>query len=136
MTTADELIEQGRTARAERRLESARQLYRQAAQLLRETNRLRYAHTIRHIADMWQNEANLAEAKPLYEEALEIYRSDLNTKVLDLANTVRPYALLQEAIGDGDFARDLWREAMSLYRSLRIEDGVRECEAHSGRLQI
>jgi tetratricopeptide (TPR) repeat protein len=130
MASAEQLIEQGRKARTERRLEDARRLYGEAAQLLRESDRLRYAHSIRHIADMFQDEANLADARPLYLEALEIYRSDLNTRLLDLANTVRPYALLTEAAGEKDTARELWQEAMCLYRSLRIEAGVKECEAH------
>lgn len=135
MTAADELIAQGRRARAEHRLDEARQLYGQAAQLLKPSDPLRYAHAIRHIADMFQHEANLAEAKPLYEEALEIYHSDLHTKVLDLANAIRPLALLQERLGEKERARELWREAKSLYSSLRIEDGIRECEKHLANLE-
>jgi tetratricopeptide (TPR) repeat protein len=134
MASLDELIEQGRKARAERRFAEARELYGQAAEVLRENHRQRYAHTIRHIADIFQDEANLAEAQPLYEEALEIYRSDFNTKVLDLANTVRPCALLQESLGARGRARELWQEARILYRSVRVEEGVRECEAHLAEL--
>jgi tetratricopeptide (TPR) repeat protein len=64
-----------------------------AANAYREQNDvLAYAHTIRHIADIYQQEGNSEEAKLLYEEALELYRSNLGTKLLDLANTVRPYA--------------------------------------------
>jgi len=60
---------------------------------------LAYAQSIRHIADIYRQEGDSREAKSLYEEALELYRSDLNTKLLDPANTVRPYALLLEEEG-------------------------------------
>jgi tetratricopeptide (TPR) repeat protein len=93
------------------------------------------AHTIRHIADIYWQEHNTVAAKPLYEEALEIYRSNLDTKLLDLANTVRPYALLLEEQGDSSLALELWEEARSLDRSLRIEPGVSECDRHIHRLQ-
>ena len=114
----------------------AREHYAQGAGLLREQNDvLAYAHAIRHIADIYRNEGNPAQAKPLYEEALELYRSNLETKLLDLANTVRPYALLKEDQGDSEPARALWEEARNLYGSLRIAEGVSECEAHIARLQ-
>jgi tetratricopeptide (TPR) repeat protein len=131
MPNAAELIEDGRKARAEHRLEEARRLYAEAAQTYqREENPLAYAHTIRHIADMFLHEAKYAEAKPLYEEALELYRCNLGTKLLDLANTVRPFALLHEKMGDAETARQFWQEARNLYASLRIEPGVTECEGH------
>ena len=72
--------------------------------------------------------SNLTAAKPLYEEALELYRGNLDTKLLDLANAVRPYALLNEEQGDLEKAKELWEEARNLYASLRIEAGVLECD--------
>jgi tetratricopeptide (TPR) repeat protein len=135
MPTAAESIAEGKRVRAERRLDAARAHYAEAAEIYRqEDNRLAYAHTIRHIADMFLGEAKHAEAKPLYEEALEIYRSSLDTKLLDLANTVRPYALLNEAIGNIDAARQHWQEARNLYASLRLDVGVEECGKHLARL--
>jgi len=135
MPDAAQLIEDGRKARAEHRLEDARRLYAEAAQLYRsDKNPLACAHTIRHVADMFLNESRYAEAEPLYEEALELYRSSLNTKLLDLANTVRPFALLHEKIGNPEAARQLWQEARNLYASLRIEPGVKECDAHIAKL--
>ena len=94
-----------------------------------------YAHTIRHIADIYQQERNPAEAKPLYEEALDLYRHNLDTKLLDLANTVRPYALLNEELGNCDSARALWEEARHLYGSLRLDVGVSECDKHIAQLR-
>jgi tetratricopeptide (TPR) repeat protein len=135
MPTAAESIAKGKQARAEGHLDAARAHYAEAAEIYsREGNRLAYAHTIRHIADMYRIEDKHAEARPLYEEALEIYRSNLDTKLLDLANTVRPYAQLNEAIGNLETARQYWQEARNLYASLRLEAGVTECDAHLAML--
>jgi len=131
MPTASELIAEGKQARAEGDLDTARARYAEAAGIHQSANdKLAYAHTIRHIADMYRIEAKYAEAQPLYEEALEIYRSSLDTKLLDLANTVRPYAQLNEATGNLEVARQYWQEARNLYASLRIEVGVEECDKH------
>lgn len=131
MVAATEAISRGSQARNESNLSLAREYYAEAAKIYREQNDvLAYAHTIRHIADIYRIEAKYAEAQPLYEEALEIYRSNLDTKLLDLANTVRPYAQLNEATGNLETARQYWQEARNLYSSLRIEAGVEECDKH------
>jgi len=136
MPSSVDSISQARQARRDRNLPLARSHYAEAAEIYRGQNdNLAYAHTIRHIADIFVEESNLTESKPLYEEALELYRSNLNTKLLDLANTVRPYALLNEGLGNKDAAMELWQEARNLYRSLRIDQGVAECESHITRLQ-
>ena len=112
MSVATEATSLGRQARNDDNLPVARQYYAKAAKAYREANDLlAYAHTIRHIADIYQPERNPGETKPLYEEALELYRSDLDTKLLELANTVRPYTLLIEEEGDPATARKLWEEA-------------------------
>ncbi len=136
MIAAGEAASRGYRARKGGDLAAAREHYAEAAKLYRQENQvLAYAHTIRHIADIDQQEHNPGTAKPLYEEALEIYRSNLDTKLLDLANTVRPYALLVEEQGDSVLAMKLWEEARSLYGSLRIDQGVSECNNHIGQLQ-
>jgi tetratricopeptide (TPR) repeat protein len=136
LPTAAESIAEGKQARARGHLDAARAHYAEAAEIYRrDDNRLAYAHTIRHIADMYLGEAKHAEARPLYEEALEIYRSSLDTKLLDLANTVRPYALLNEAIGNLEAARQHWQEAGNLYASLRLDVGVEECGKHLAALR-
>ena len=84
---------------------------------------------------MYLRESNFAAARPLYEESLELYRSSLHTKLLDLANTVRPYALLQEREGNLALAREFWHEARNLYGSLRMEAGMSECEGHLAKLE-
>jgi len=136
MMTASEAVTKAATNRKKGKLSDARGHYQDAAKLYREQNdTLAYAHAIRHIADTYQEEKDLVSAKPLYEEALEIYRSNLDTKLLDLANTVRPYALLLEEQGDLGSARELWSEARHLYDSLRIREGVSECNTHLSQLQ-
>jgi tetratricopeptide (TPR) repeat protein len=136
MDAAAEAISQGRQARNDGNFSSARKHYAEAAIAYREANQsLAYAHSIRHIADIYQQERNPNDAKPLYEEALKLYRSNLSTKVIDLANTLRPYALLIEEEGDSASARELWEEARTLYGSLRIDAGVSECDAHLHRLE-
>ena len=136
MASAAEVIAQGRQARNDGNFAAARERYAAAAKIYRDQNdALAYAHTIRHIADLYQQESNLAEAKPLYEESIELYRSNLSTRVLDLANALRPYALLNETQGNLEVARKLWEEARQLYSSVRVEAGVSECEVHIGKLQ-
>ncbi len=135
MVAAAEAISQGRQARNDGDLPAARAHYAEAARIYKDQNdTLAYAHTIRHIADIYQQESNLGEARTLYEESLELYRSNLNTKLLDLANTVRPYALLNKGQGNHDLAKKLWEEAGSLYGSLRLDLGVSECKAHISQL--
>jgi tetratricopeptide (TPR) repeat protein len=120
----------GRQAREEGDFPAARQHYANAARVYREADDLlAYAHTLRHIADVYRQKRNSKDAKPLYEDALELYRSDLNTKLLDLANTVRPYALLLEEEGEAEAARQyLGRGRESLWfapnrrRGLRMPD--------------
>ena len=136
MIPATEPASRAYQARREGKLSLARELYADAARLYREQNNLlAYAHSIRHIADIYQQERNPGPAKPLYEEALEIYRSNLHTKVLDLANTIRPYALLIEDQGNSALAMTLWEEARNLYSSLGLQEGVSECNEHLSHLR-
>jgi tetratricopeptide (TPR) repeat protein len=136
MMTANEAASKGYEARNDGRLAAARAHYADAAELYREQKDvLAYAHTIRHIAGIYQQERSFVQAKPLYEEALGIYRGNLSTKLLDLANTVRPYALLLEQQGDSATALKFWEEARNLYSSLRINEGVMECDRHITHLQ-
>jgi tetratricopeptide (TPR) repeat protein len=131
MRSAAELIVEGRRVRAAGNLDAARALYTEAAaQYRQEGLTLAWAHTVRHVADMWLEESQFEAARPLYEDALKAYRGSLETRILDLANTLRPYALLNEATGKLEAAGELWQEAKSLYASLRVREGVAECDAH------
>jgi len=135
MPSAAELIAEGREARSRGAFAAARCCYAAAAAIYREQNELlAYAHTIRHVADIYQDESNLHDAKPLYEESIELYRSSLSTKILDLANALRPYALLTETQGKLESASKFWDEARQLYSALRLEPGVSECDEHLRKL--
>jgi tetratricopeptide (TPR) repeat protein len=135
MDAAKEAISKGREARKQGQSAAARAHYAEAARIYRDQNELlAYAHTTRHIADIYQEESNPVAATPLYKECLEVYRGNLGTKILDLANAIRPYALLSEGEGNMELARELWEEARQLYNSIRVTPGVAECEAHIGKL--
>jgi tetratricopeptide (TPR) repeat protein len=137
MSAGSDAATKGYRDRTDGKLSSALKHYADAAKLYREQGDvLAYAHTIRHIADIQQQKHKPTAAKPLYEEALEIYRSNLDTKLLDLANTVRPYALLLEEEGNSSLAVTLWEEARNLYSSLRITAAVSECGDHIAHLRV
>ncbi len=101
---------------------AALQHYGEAVSLYREQGDvLPLAHSIRHIADIYQDQAQPEAAEPLYVEALELYRKHEGTPPLDLANAIRGLALLK-----GD--RGLWEEARALYVQAGIAQAVAECD--------
>ena len=135
MDRAQELIDAGRASRKEGRLEEARTLYLGASEVLRTADApLRLAHALRHVADIERHLQSFAAAELNYAEALAIYRSQLDTGVLDLANTLRPYAFLREAAGERELARAMLTEARNLYASLNLQAGVDEAESRLHKL--
>ncbi len=116
MSDADGWIEQGYAARRDGRFSDALACYQKGADLYRqggETHLL--ASALRHIADMHQDAVALDLAAPLYDEALALYRGDPQACSLDLANCIRPMALLAETQGQRELARTRWVEARALY---------------------
>ncbi len=93
-------------------------------------DQLLLAHTIRHLGDVRRHLGLEREAQACYEEALDIYRSEPSANPLDVANTLRPFAILKEKMGDIDGARAFWHEARGLYQSLGIDAGVVESSKH------
>lgn len=97
-------------------IESSLQHYREAVSVCRSIDApLTLAHTIRHVGDILRESRQLEAALPCYVEALEIYRSHPNTGTLDLANTLRGFALLEAALGHNESAIALWQETGALY---------------------
>jgi tetratricopeptide (TPR) repeat protein len=98
--------------------------YRQAVELSRRIgDPLLRAHTVRHVGDILRESSQLEPALPCYEEALAIYRENTQTNLLDLANTLRGFALLDAAQDRNDAAIAKWREAGELYdRVWRLPD--------------
>jgi tetratricopeptide (TPR) repeat protein len=116
------------------KLDAALKCYEQAVVLFRGLDRpLVLAHTVRHLADILRNQARLDLAAQHYAEALAIYRAHAETNPLDLANTLRGYALAEEA-GNADLAREHWQEAKVLYSQVGVDTGVVEADKRIAHL--
>ena len=72
--------------------------------------------------------------EPCYHEALTLYRRNERTAALDLANAIRPLAMLQEQKGEVKQARSLWAEAKELYAAADVDAGVGESSRHIANL--
>ena len=115
--------------------DAARPLYEEAVAICRAANDpLQLAHTVRHLGDIHQDGGRLDLAEPCYQEALTIYQGHPRTAPLDLANTVRPFAMLQASLGKTKPAIELWTEARNLYAALNVREGVAESAKHIARL--
>lgn len=111
------------------RREAALPLYEEAVALARELGDERSAaHTVRHVGDVHRHQGRVPEAEACYLEALRLYRGRPDTPPLELANALRPLALLRTEQGLTDEARRLWTEARDLYAAAGVEVGVAECE--------
>ncbi len=110
--------------------EAALPFYEEAIALSREIDdRQLLAHTVRHLADLHRNLKHPELAAPLYEEALAIYRSDEQTRPLNLANTIRGVSLMEEAAGNLAASELLWEEAHDIYIAEKVLTGVAETAA-------
>lgn len=97
-------------------IDASLQHYQEAVAICRTIDEpLTLAHTIRHVGDILRESGQLEAAQPCYEEALAIYRNHPQTGTLDLANTLRGFALLQAALGANQDAIASWKEAGTLY---------------------
>jgi len=122
------LRELGELARNQHDPDTAQVQYEQAVALLRNSDdRLKLAHTIRHLGDIHAGRHHWYQADRCFVEALEIYRSHPSPGLLDFANAIRAYAALKAEIGQRNEARALWAEARELYEAEGIAAGVEEC---------
>jgi tetratricopeptide (TPR) repeat protein len=113
--------------------EAALGFYEEAAALCRaEDDALALAHTLRHLGDIHQDAGRLEQAEPCYVEALAIYRGHGQTPPLDLANALRPLAILKDQKGEVAEASRLWEEARDLYAAVEVSAGVEECSSRLG----
>ncbi len=129
------LRELGELARHNHDLSGAQAHYERAVALLRgSADRLKYAHTIRHLGDVHAEQQHWPDAERCFVEALNLYRSHPSPDDLDLANAIRPYALLMTTTGRREEARARWVEAGELYESLGIAAGVEECRRQAEQL--
>lgn len=113
-------------ARHERRYDDARSGYLAAVDVCRASGDARLlAHTLRHLGDIEREMGRNDDAEVHLVEALEIARRE-RVEPLELANTIRPLALVRD-----DEA--LWREAHALYASVDVQAGVAEAARHLSR---
>ena len=125
----------GQIERDTGRLDAALRHYLEAADVCRDMDDpLLLAHTIRHVGDIHQDAGRHADAEPCYVEALAIYEANPSTGPLDLANALRPAALLMQATDRPEAARKYWSKARKLYAAAGIEAGVEECDSNLAAL--
>jgi tetratricopeptide (TPR) repeat protein len=111
--------------------EDALPLYEEAMELCLANEDLpALAHTLRHLGDIHQDAGNWSQADDFYLQALALYRRDSTVTPLDLANALRPLAILRERLGDEEAAQPLWREARALYLAAGVGEGAAECDRH------
>lgn len=97
---------------------------------------LLFAHTVRHLADLYMELDRPDFAGPCFDEALAVYRSHVARDPLDHANAARPAALRAEGEGEIAAAIQLWTEARALYAEANVARGVAECERRLDRLEL
>jgi len=108
---------------------AARGHYEEAVELCRfHADPLTQAHTIRHLGDVYYETGYPELAEPCYREALDLYRGQVNTPPLELANAIRSMA------GDMEQAKMLWQEARDLYALVNVPEGVKESSSQLARL--
>jgi tetratricopeptide (TPR) repeat protein len=118
-----------------REIDRSLQRYQEAVAIYRTLDApLNLAHTIRHVGDILRESGRMVPALPCYEEALSIYRCHSGTDALDLANTLRGYALLKSALGESETAKSIWQEAGSLYAQVDVQAGVEESQRQIAEL--
>ncbi len=124
----------GHVERDLRHGDAARSLYEEAVSMCRETgDPFLLAHTVRHLGDVHQDAGRSELAEPCYLEALALYRNQERTPPLELANAIRPLAILKDGAGEHKEARQLWEEAMGHYSVANVPEGVAECSARLAR---
>jgi tetratricopeptide (TPR) repeat protein len=107
-------------------------------------DKLKLAHTIRHMADILQDAGRHLEAAPYFKEVLQLYRARDDVDPLEMANAIRSVAIHAEHMGEADEARQLWLEARNRYGALderfalltgsETNPGVHEADDNLARL--
>src|SRR4051794_9239982 len=127
--SAEEWIERAYSLRGAGDVASAEQAYSCAAELARAAgDSTSLAHALRHLSDLSRERGAAAEALTSAREALILYRSDPDSRPLDLANALRLQALALEGLSRREEALPCWREALGLYRQANVAPAIAECE--------
>jgi len=131
---ACELREQGESARRANDLRAAKKSYEEAVALLRNSpDKLKFAHAVRHLGDVYVQLQDWSRAEPCFVEALNIYRSQPEARVLDFANAIRGFAVLKDKTGKPEESSGLWAEAGRMYQAEGVQAGIEECSRHTGQ---
>lgn len=118
-----------------RHADAALPLYEEAVALCRaEGDPLLLAHTVRHLGDIHRHAGRADLAEPCYHEAIRLYRGQADTAALDLANALRPLALLKLQTAAADELKRLWAEARQLYAVAQVPEAVAECDRRLAQL--
>lgn len=96
---------------------------------------LALAHAIRHLGDLHRHSERLGLARACYDEALALYRGQPDPPPLDVANALRPLALLDEREGNSSVAAELWRQAGALYVAAGVAEGAEQAYGALSRLR-
>ena len=114
----------GQIARDEGDSALALRHYRDAASIARARGDvLVLAHRLRHIGDIHLDRDEVGEAEPWLVEALQLYRSRDDARILDVANALRPMAIFHEKGGQASAAAAFREEAAALYARAGVKIG-------------
>lgn len=128
--TGEDCVIEAKAARRQGRLVDATALYEEAAESFRtEKEQARWAHALRHAAEMALRAGDGGKALQESQAVLEYYRSS-PPGTLEMANALRVAASAEEAAGELDAALMHWSEARSLYNEAGVVQGVVEADQH------
>jgi tetratricopeptide (TPR) repeat protein len=134
--SGDDCVIEAKSARRQGRLADATALYVEAAEsFLAEHDLARWAHALRHAAELAIKAGDTAAGLRDAQAVVEYYRSSPPT-TLEMANALRVDALAEAAAGATEKAKQHWSEARGLYADAGVADGVAEADRHVATLAI
>ena len=89
----------------------------------------------RHLANLQRALGNDADSESNYREAIGIYKADSQTRIGDLANALRGFALVFEKRSKISQAKTAWEETKELYQSCNLQAGIDEANRKLDSLQ-
>lgn len=129
--SADELKMAAYAARQEGRRDEALDLYDQAVNAFdAEGEPMRSAHALRHVADLQRELGNLDAARESIGTVVDLYERE-PVAPLERANALRIAALVAEAEGRVEEAREYWQHAAEFYGEAGEPEGVIEAQRHA-----
>ncbi|TQV70922.1 tetratricopeptide repeat protein [Aliikangiella marina] len=111
--------------------------YYQQSQAFYEKTELqdKVAHSIRHVADTFYSLNEIEKARAQYESAIKMYNTQADTNDVDIANTLKGYALVLEKQNENEAAKKKWSTILSIYEKYNIQSGINEAKGKIEQLQ-